>query len=142
MRVNGVNPGVIITELQKRGGLDDEAYAKFLEHSKTTHALGMVLLLLYHNRFGHWSRVLCCFDSLCSLTPNPAVEFRVCAVNLSMTFINPLHLANLLNISGCFHATDTFDAHESVLSTLLQSFLSLFFILQVVQVCPKKQHSS
>ena len=55
MRVNGVNPGVIITELQKRGGLDDEAYAKFLEHSKTTHALGMVVL--YHNRFGHWSRV-------------------------------------------------------------------------------------
>ena len=54
MRVNGVNPGVIITELQKRGGLDDEAYAKFLEHSKTTHALGMVVL--YHNRLGHRSR--------------------------------------------------------------------------------------
>ena len=54
MRVNGVNPGVIITELQKRGGLDDEAYAKFLEHSKTTHALGM--LILYHNRLGHRGR--------------------------------------------------------------------------------------
>ncbi|RWS01814.1 tropinone reductase 2-like protein [Dinothrombium tinctorium] len=40
IRVNAVNPGVIVTELQKRGGLDDEAYAKFLEHSKTTHALG------------------------------------------------------------------------------------------------------
>lgn len=40
VRVNSVNPGVIITELQKRGGLDDEAYAKFLEHSKQTHALG------------------------------------------------------------------------------------------------------
>ncbi|XP_078336268.1 3-oxoacyl-[acyl-carrier-protein] reductase FabG-like [Crassostrea virginica] len=40
VRVNGVNPGVIITELQKRGGLDEEAYAKFLERSKETHALG------------------------------------------------------------------------------------------------------
>merc|ERR1712088_199768 len=42
VRVNCVNPGVIVTELQKRGGLDDEKYAKFLEHSKTTHALGRV----------------------------------------------------------------------------------------------------
>ncbi|XP_034115471.2 uncharacterized oxidoreductase TM_0325-like [Drosophila albomicans] len=40
VRVNCVNPGVIITELQKRGGLDDDAYAKFLERSKETHALG------------------------------------------------------------------------------------------------------
>ena len=40
VRVNSVNPGVIITELQKRGGLDQERYEKFLEHSKTTHALG------------------------------------------------------------------------------------------------------
>jgi len=40
IRVNSVNPGVIVTELQKRGGLDEEKYANFLEHSKTTHALG------------------------------------------------------------------------------------------------------
>lgn len=40
VRVNAVNPGVTITELQKRGGLSDEAYAKFLERSKETHALG------------------------------------------------------------------------------------------------------
>ena len=40
VRVNAVNPGVIITELQKRGGLNDEAYANFLERSKQTHALG------------------------------------------------------------------------------------------------------
>ena len=40
IRVNSVNPGVIVTELQKRGGLDTERYEKFLEHSKTTHALG------------------------------------------------------------------------------------------------------
>jgi len=31
---------VIITELQRRGGLDEEAYKKFLEHAKITHALG------------------------------------------------------------------------------------------------------
>jgi len=40
VRVNSVNPGVIITEVHKRAGLDDEAYAKFLERSKNTHALG------------------------------------------------------------------------------------------------------
>lgn len=40
VRVNSVNPGVIITELQKRGGLNDEQYAAFLERSKETHALG------------------------------------------------------------------------------------------------------
>ncbi|XP_070568008.1 uncharacterized oxidoreductase TM_0325-like [Ptychodera flava] len=40
VRVNSVNPGVTVTELQKRGGLNEEAYAKFLERSKTTHALG------------------------------------------------------------------------------------------------------
>jgi len=40
IRVNSVNPGVVITELQKRGGLDEEKYAAFLEHSRTTHALG------------------------------------------------------------------------------------------------------
>lgn len=40
VRVNSVNPGVIITDIHKRGGLDDQAYAQFLEHSKTTHALG------------------------------------------------------------------------------------------------------
>lgn len=40
VRVNSVNPGVIVTELQRRGGLADDAYAKFLERSKETHALG------------------------------------------------------------------------------------------------------
>lgn len=40
VRCNSVNPGVTITELHKRGGMDEEAYAKFLEHCKTTHALG------------------------------------------------------------------------------------------------------
>lgn len=40
VRCNAVNPGVIITEIHKRGGMDEQTYAKFLEHSKTTHALG------------------------------------------------------------------------------------------------------
>ncbi|XP_076064688.1 3-oxoacyl-[acyl-carrier-protein] reductase FabG-like [Oratosquilla oratoria] len=42
VRVNAVNPGVIVTEVHKRAGVDDEAYKKFLEHSKTTHAMGRV----------------------------------------------------------------------------------------------------
>lgn len=32
--------GVTVTNLHKRGGMDEATYAKFLEHSKTTHALG------------------------------------------------------------------------------------------------------
>jgi len=40
VRVNSVNPGVIVTEMHKRGGMDETTYAAFLEHSKSTHALG------------------------------------------------------------------------------------------------------
>lgn len=40
VRVNAVNPGVVVTEIHKRGGMNDEAYAAFLEHSKTTHPIG------------------------------------------------------------------------------------------------------
>ncbi len=42
VRVNAVNPGVVITEIHKRGGMTNEAYEKFLEHSRTTHPLGRV----------------------------------------------------------------------------------------------------
>jgi len=42
VRVNAVNPGVVVTWLHRTGGMDEEAYAKFLEHSKTTHPLGRV----------------------------------------------------------------------------------------------------
>jgi len=42
VRVNSVNPGVIATEIQKRAGMSDDAYAKYLEHCKTTHPLGRV----------------------------------------------------------------------------------------------------
>lgn len=40
VRVNAVNPGVVVTEIHKRGGMNDDAYAAFLEHSKGTHPLG------------------------------------------------------------------------------------------------------
>jgi NAD(P)-dependent dehydrogenase (short-subunit alcohol dehydrogenase family) len=42
LRVNGINPGVVVTELHKRGGMEEEKYEGFLEHSKTTHPLGRV----------------------------------------------------------------------------------------------------
>uniref|UniRef100_A0A2A4JMG8 Ketoreductase domain-containing protein n=1 Tax=Heliothis virescens TaxID=7102 RepID=A0A2A4JMG8_HELVI len=40
VRVNCINPGVILTELQKRGGMTEEQYAAFLTRTKETHALG------------------------------------------------------------------------------------------------------
>jgi NAD(P)-dependent dehydrogenase (short-subunit alcohol dehydrogenase family) len=40
VRVNAVNPGVVVTQIHKRGGMSEEAYAAFLEHSKRTHPLG------------------------------------------------------------------------------------------------------
>jgi NAD(P)-dependent dehydrogenase (short-subunit alcohol dehydrogenase family) len=40
VRVNAVNPGVVVTEIHKRGGMNADAYAAFLEHSKSTHPLG------------------------------------------------------------------------------------------------------
>ena len=42
VRVNAVNPGVVITEIHKRGGMTEEQYAAFLEHSKQTHPIGRV----------------------------------------------------------------------------------------------------
>jgi len=42
IRVNAVNPGVVVTGLHRAGGMSDEAYAAFVEHSKTTHPLGRV----------------------------------------------------------------------------------------------------
>lgn len=42
VRVNAVNPGVVVTEIHKRGGMNVENYERFLEHSKTTHPLGRV----------------------------------------------------------------------------------------------------
>ena len=42
VRVNAVCPGVVVTELHKRGGMDADRYAGFLEHSRSTHPLGRV----------------------------------------------------------------------------------------------------
>ncbi|MDZ7291990.1 MAG: glucose 1-dehydrogenase [candidate division KSB1 bacterium] len=42
IRVNAVNPGVVVTNLHRRSGFDEQKYAAFLEHSKTTHPLGRV----------------------------------------------------------------------------------------------------
>lgn len=42
VRVNAVNPGVVVTEIHKRGGMGEDQYAAFLEHSKETHPLGRV----------------------------------------------------------------------------------------------------
>jgi len=42
VRVNAVNPGVVITNLHRRSGFDEQKYAAFLEHSQTTHPLGRV----------------------------------------------------------------------------------------------------
>jgi len=40
VRVNAVNPGVVITNLHRRGGMDEEKYKAFLERSQATHPLG------------------------------------------------------------------------------------------------------
>src|SRR5687767_2152763 len=42
VRVNAVNPGVVVTEIHRRGGMTDEQYGSFLERSKQTHPLGRV----------------------------------------------------------------------------------------------------
>ena len=44
IRVNAVNPGVTVTELQKTGGLNAEQYAAFLKRSiEVTHPLAAAL---------------------------------------------------------------------------------------------------
>eukprot|EP00301_Raphidiophrys_heterophryoidea_P014633 c23067_g1_i1.p1 GENE.c23067_g1_i1~~c23067_g1_i1.p1 ORF type:complete len:272 (+),score=73.93 c23067_g1_i1:24-818(+) len=44
IRVNSVNPGVVVTELQKRGGMSEEAYQAFMKRSiEVTHPLGKAL---------------------------------------------------------------------------------------------------
>jgi NAD(P)-dependent dehydrogenase (short-subunit alcohol dehydrogenase family) len=42
VRVNAVDPGVVVTELHRRAYMDEKTYAAFLEHSKETHPLGRV----------------------------------------------------------------------------------------------------
>ena len=40
VRVNAVNPGVTITNLHRRGGMDETQYGTFLSRAKETHPLG------------------------------------------------------------------------------------------------------
>jgi len=42
IRVNAVDPGVVVSNLHRRGGMGEEKYQVFLEHSRTTHPLGRV----------------------------------------------------------------------------------------------------
>lgn len=42
VRVNCVSPGVVVTELHRRGGMSQPNYDTFLERSRTTHPLGRV----------------------------------------------------------------------------------------------------
>jgi len=40
VRVNAVNPGVVISNLHRSGGMNEDSYSAFLEHSKGTHPIG------------------------------------------------------------------------------------------------------
>ena len=40
IRVNAVNPGVVVTNLHRRGGMPEDAYSAFLQRSRETHPLG------------------------------------------------------------------------------------------------------
>lgn len=42
IRVNAVNPGVVVTELHRAGGMTEDVYEQFLERGKQTHPLGRV----------------------------------------------------------------------------------------------------
>lgn len=42
VRVNSVNPAVIVTEFQKTLGMDEATYAAYLKHCETSHPLGRV----------------------------------------------------------------------------------------------------
>ncbi|MDI6767093.1 MAG: SDR family oxidoreductase [Bacteroidota bacterium] len=42
VRINAVDPGVVLTNLHRNSGMEEETYQKFIEHSKTTHPIGRV----------------------------------------------------------------------------------------------------
>ena len=42
VRINAVDPGVVLTNLHRNSGMQEDAYQKFLEHSKTTHPIGRI----------------------------------------------------------------------------------------------------
>jgi NAD(P)-dependent dehydrogenase (short-subunit alcohol dehydrogenase family) len=42
VRVNAVNPGVVRTNLHRNSGMNEDAYAAFVDRSKTTHPIGRI----------------------------------------------------------------------------------------------------
>jgi NAD(P)-dependent dehydrogenase (short-subunit alcohol dehydrogenase family) len=42
VRVNAINPAVIVTNFHREVGMDEKTYQAYLEHCKSTHALGRV----------------------------------------------------------------------------------------------------
>jgi len=40
VRVNAVNPGVVVSNLHRRGGMDEDRYRAFLERARETHPVG------------------------------------------------------------------------------------------------------
>jgi NAD(P)-dependent dehydrogenase (short-subunit alcohol dehydrogenase family) len=42
VRVNAINPGVVRTNLHRNSGMNEDAYAAFVDRSKTTHPIGRI----------------------------------------------------------------------------------------------------
>jgi NAD(P)-dependent dehydrogenase (short-subunit alcohol dehydrogenase family) len=71
VRVNGINPGVVVTNLHRNTGMPEEAYQQFLERSTTTHPLGRtgraeeiadLILFLASPRSGWITGTTCAID--------------------------------------------------------------------------------
>jgi NAD(P)-dependent dehydrogenase (short-subunit alcohol dehydrogenase family) len=77
VRVNAVNPGVVVTHLHRSGGMNEEQYQIFLERSTTTHPLGRVgtaeeiadlILFLASSRASWITGITCSIDGGRALT--------------------------------------------------------------------------
>ncbi len=77
VRVNAVNPGVVVTHLHRSGGMNEEQYQAFLERSTTTHPLGRVgtaeeiadlILFLASSRASWITGITCSIDGGRALT--------------------------------------------------------------------------
>jgi len=71
VRVNAVNPGVVVTNLHRNTGMAEETYQQFLERSTTTHPLGRtgraeeiadLILFLASSRSGWVTGMTCAID--------------------------------------------------------------------------------
>jgi NAD(P)-dependent dehydrogenase (short-subunit alcohol dehydrogenase family) len=77
VRVNAVNPGVVITHLHRSGGMNEDQYQAFLERSTTTHPMGRVgtaeevadlILFLASSRASWITGITCSIDGGRALT--------------------------------------------------------------------------